>query len=50
MIPILEEKGIQHHIQTAYQAGVSCCNATEAVQEVIKAYIDSGSKIFQCFI
>ena len=49
MIPILEEKGIPHHTQTAYQAGVSCSDATEVVQEVIKSYIDSGANIFQCF-
>ena len=49
MIPILEEKGIPHRTQTAYQAGVSCCDATKAVQETIKSYIDSGSTIFQCF-
>ena len=49
MTPILEEKGIPHHTQTAYQAGISCSDATEVVQEVVKAYINSGSKIFQCF-
>ena len=49
MIPILEEKGIPHRTQTAYQAGVSCSDATEVVQEVIKSYIDSGANIFQCF-
>ena len=42
LIPILEEKGIPHHAQTAYQAGVSCCDATEG-------YIDSGFIMFQCF-
>ena len=41
--------GIPHHTQTAYQAGISCSDATEVVQEVVKAYINSGSKIFQCF-
>ena len=49
MIPILEEKGIPHRTQTAYQAGISCCDATEVVQEVVKAYISCGSIIFQCF-
>ena len=49
MIPILEEKGIPHRTQTAYQAGVSCCDATKAVQETIRSYIDSGSTNFQCF-
>ena len=49
MIPILEEKGVPHHTQTAYQAGVSCSDATEVVQEVIKSYIDSGATVFQCF-
>ena len=48
MIPVLEEKGIPHHTQTAYQAGVSCSDATEVVQEVIKSYINSGATIFQC--
>ena len=48
MIPILEEKGILHRTQTAYQAGVFC-DTTEAVQETIRSYIDSGSTIFQCF-
>ena len=28
---------------------MSCCDATEAVQETIRSYIDSGSTIFQCF-
>ena len=49
MTPILEEKGVPHRTQTAYQAGISCSDATEVVQEVVKAYINSGSKIFQCF-
>ena len=49
MTPILEEKGIPHRTQTAYQAGISCCDATEVVQEVVKAYINCGSMIFQCF-
>ena len=49
MIPILEEKGTPHRTQTAYQAGVSCCDATKAVQETIRSYIDSGSTNFQCF-
>ena len=47
MIPVLEEKGIPQCTQTAYQAGVSCSDATEVVQEVIKSYIDSGATIFQ---
>ena len=41
IVPILEECGIPHHTQTAYQKGVSCSDATEAVQEVIKSYIKS---------
>ena len=47
--PILEEKGIPHHTQTAYQAGLSCNDATEVVQEVIRSYIDGGATVFQCF-
>ena len=46
MIPILDEKGISHCTQTAYQAGVSYCDATEAVQEAIRTYIDCGSTSF----
>ena len=49
ILPILEEKGIPHLTQTAYQKGVSCGDATEAVQEIIKNYIDAGSSAFQCF-
>ena len=49
IVPILEECGIPHRTQTAYQKGVSCSDATEAVQEVVKCYIDSGATVFQCF-
>ena len=37
IVPILEECGVPHRTQTAYQKGVSCSDATEAVQEVIKS-------------
>ena len=47
MKPILE-MGIPHRTQTAYQAGVSC-DTTQAVQETIRSYIDSGSNFFKCF-
>ena len=48
MMPIiLEENGIPHHTQTAYQKGVSCSDATEVVQEAIRCYIDNGCDAFQ---
>ena len=46
MIPIVQEKSIPHRTQTAYQAGMSCSDATEVVEKVIKSYIDSGANIF----
>ena len=48
MTPLLDEKSIPHVTQTAYQAGVSCSDATAVVQEVVKRYVDSGAAVFQC--
>lgn len=35
MTPILEESGIPHKMQRAFQAGNSCADAMEAVQEAV---------------
>ena len=47
--PLLEEKGIPHLTQSAYQAGVSCADPTEAVQEAVRSHIQHGSSVYQCF-
>ena len=49
MTPVLEENGIPHHTQTAYQAGISCADPTEVVQEAVKNHIQHGSVVYQCF-
>ena len=47
--PLLEERGIPHYTQTAYQSGLSCADPTEAVQEAIRSHIQHGSTAYQCF-
>ena len=49
MIPILEENGITHHTQSAYQTGLSCADPTEVVQEAVRSHIQHGSTVYQCF-
>ena len=49
MIPVLQEKNFPHPSQTAYQAGISCADATEVVQEAISSHIMYGHSAFQCF-
>ena len=49
LTPVLEENGIPHHTQTAYQAGISCADPTEVVQEAVKNHIQHGSVVYQCF-
>ena len=39
LVPLLEEKGIPHHTQSAYQAGISCADSTEVVQEAVGSHI-----------
>ena len=39
LVPLLEEKGIPHYTQSAYQAGISCADPTEVVQEAIRSHI-----------
>ena len=48
MTPILSERNIPHYTQTAFQKGVSCCDPTEVVQEVVRDYIQDGSTVYQC--
>ena len=45
MIPVLQEHNFP---QTAYQASISCVDATEVVQEAISSHILYGSTAFQC--
>ena len=49
MTPILEENGIPHHTQSAYQAGLSCADPTEVVQEAVRSHIQHCSTVYQCF-
>ena len=49
MAPSLEENKIPHHTQFAYQAGLSCADPTEVVQEVLRSHIQHGFTVYQCF-
>ena len=39
LIPVIEELGIPHYTQTAYQAGISCADPTEVVQEAVRSHL-----------
>ena len=39
LIPVLEDLGIPHYTQTAYQAGISCADPTEVVQEAVRSHL-----------
>ena len=45
MTPILEKNGIPNHTQSAYQAGLSCADPTEVVQEAVRSHIQHGSTV-----
>ena len=47
MTSVLEENGIPHHPQFAYQAGLSCTDPTEVVQEAARSHIQHGSTVYQ---
>ncbi len=49
MNPVLEDNGIPHHTQTAYQAGISCADPTEMIQEAVRNHIQHGSVVYKCF-
>ena len=49
LVPLLEEKGIPHYTQSAYQAGISSADPTEVVQEAVRSHIQHGSSVYQCF-
>ena len=49
LIPVLEDLGIPHYTQTAYQAGISCADPTEVVQEAVRSHLQHGSTAYQCF-
>ena len=49
MAPILAEKGVPYHTQSAYQAFLSCADPTEVVQEAVRSHIQHGSTVYQCF-
>ena len=48
MRDMLQEAGIQHINQTAYQRRVSCANAIFATQEAIARYVRGGSGVHMC--
>ena len=45
---LLQEAGIPHINQTAYQRRVSCADATFATQEAIARYVRGGSGVHMC--
>ena len=45
----LEELGIPHRNQTAYQTNVSCADAIFATHESVAYYLRHGNKVFACF-
>lgn len=49
MVPILQENGVPHLNQTAYQPGLSSHEATFVVQEVVRKYIREGVTMHQVF-
>ena len=49
VIPVLEDLGIPHYTQTAYQAGISCADPTEVVQEAVRSHLQHDSTAYQCF-
>ena len=49
MRPFLEELGIPHRNQTAYQTNVSCTDAIFATHECVAYYLRHGNKVFACF-
>ena len=48
-LPVLQDANIPHCTQTAYQAGISCSDPTEFVQEAIRSLIQHGGTAFQLF-
>ena len=48
-LPVLQGADIPHCTQTAYQAGISCSDPTEVVQEAIRSLIQHGGTDFQLF-
>ena len=49
MTPVLEKNGIPLYTQSAYQAGLSCADPTEIVQEAVRSHIQHSSTVYQCF-
>lgn len=49
MTLILRERGIPHYTQTAFKKEVLCTDPTEAVQKVVRDYIQDSSTVYQCF-
>ena len=48
-LPVLEDAGVPHCTQIAYQAGIFCSDPTEVVQEATRSLIQHGGMAYQLF-